>query len=604
MTLIHTFAPHADDESGLGYYRRLSAANARSSWKDLARDCGDSANQNVLLGHAELVASALGLETDWCHQASEQENRAAGWSGMRRRRRDAVCVHCLQEDAYLRTIWEHAYLVACPRHGVRLRDTCPSCAQPLRSTREHVSHCDCGLDLRTMAPEPATSAQMWVSSLLVDGHARVDGCGPAIEAVDISVAASLIGTLCKHANLHVPARRLNAAAPATLKALEIFLSPLETLLANWPANFEQHVSERIKSGPQEARTLNKRLGSWYQQLSKLSGHAAIHPFLGAIGVVAEAEFEGLLGRDAASRFITKAAPQVPLMEAATRIGIAYSQLQHFNRKGALRSVRMPAGRNAHVYMVAVEDIEDIKLARRMWTSEEEACTMMGVPPAVLAHLSEAGVLVRDTKWQHDLRKGGPIDVASVQRLIGHLHAAAATAPTGEGRRMKLKDLSARHVGDKKALASAFQAIASGAVCLFAADGAVGDFEFLWDDLAKYYARPVLDQGLTVQQLSEATGYKHECIANWIGCGLLTSHDVLLRGQPCRVVTPSQLAAFRREYVPLSDLASTLGVKSSALARQLTSIGTVGWLTLSDGVRRGGLVPVAELTQAALKGAAL
>jgi hypothetical protein len=156
------------------------------------------------------------------------------------------------------------------------------------------------------------------------------------------------------------------------------------------------------------------------------------------------------------------------------------------------------------------------------------------------------------------------------------------------------------VGDKKALASALQAIAAGVICAVKADGPVGDFEFAWDKVAQHHARPLMDQGLTMQALSEATGYKHESLSAWMGLGFLKAHHIVLRGQSCHVVTPTQFADFRCEFVPLSDLAKAYGTKSSALVQQLGDIEIVGSQTLPGGQRRGGLVRTADLVRAVVQ----
>jgi len=600
MSLIQTFGP-LPDESGRGYYRRLASANALNSWKDLARHCGERISNDALLVRPEHVATVLDLNPEWCHAATARDNLARTWTGLRRQQRDAVCVHCLQDSAHVRAIWEHAYLVACPAHKVLLRDSCSACDSPLRNGREQIEFCECGFDLRTMPTEAATPAQVWLSSLLATGNASNEDCGPAMKSADINVTAKLVGALCKHADPQVAARRSNASAPSTIQGLVAFLAPLDSLLGDWPRSFAGHVSERIRLGSPEGRTLNRRLGTWYQQLRKLSGQEAVHPFLTVIGQVAQAEFDGVLGRDAAAGVVNKEAAHVLLLEAAARIGIPYASLTNFRRKGDLTCRRIKSGTNGYVYQVSVQDIDAIVRARELWTPEDEACAALGVPPAVLRSLCEANVLVRDSKWKGDLRKGGPVEVASIERLKECLRRAADTpTPTGGGRRVKLRELSPKHVGDKSALASALQAIGSGVVRPVSAIGPVGDYEFLWNDVAQYYARPALDQGLTVQALSEATGFKHESISTWIGQGLLKSFPVLLRGQPCRVVTPTQFSEFRREFIPLSDLAKELGTKSSAVARQLDGIEIVGSRVLPGGERRGGLVRVADLARAAFR----
>lgn len=598
MTLIKTFSPHPD-ESGRGYYRRLSSANAMASWKELARHCGSRISFDALLANPQPVAQTLGLSPEWCTQASHQDDISRTWRGLRRHRHDAVCTHCLRESAHIPTLWEHAYFVACPAHGVLLRDTCPGCSSPLRFEREHLEFCDCGFDLRASTPQAATPTQLWVSSLLANGSASIEGCGPAMTCTALDIAAKLVTTLCKHPDPKVAPRRANAPAPSTMDQLIAFLEPLEQLLANWPVNFKAHVSERLRVGPVEGRTLNKRLGTWYQQLRKLSEHEASHPFLSAVGQVAEVEFDGVLGLDAAAKVINKQATHVLLLEAATRIGISHSAMTTFRGKGAFKYKSIRSGTNGVVYQVAVSEVNAIIEARKGWTTDAGACAMMGLPASVLDRLCEAGAVVRDVRWREDLRKGGPIDLASVQRF-GERLRASVEPEQGPGRRIQLRELSARHVGDKKALVSALQAIASGAICAVKAETALGDYEYLWDSIAKHYARPVLDQGLTVQGLSEATGYKHETISHWIAHGLLKSFDVLIGGQPCRVVTPTQYNEFRRQFVPVSDLAKEFGTKSSALMPLLNGIEVLGFQVLAGGARRGGVVRMKDLARAAVR----
>jgi hypothetical protein len=596
MTLIQTFPPHSN-ESGRGYYRRLSSANAMSSWKELTRHVGARCTFDALLAHPEPVAQTLGIDPAWCQQASAQDDRVRGWTGLRRHGRDAVCGHCLRESVHLRAIWEHAYLVACPAHGVLMRDACPSCSSPLHTGREHIEFCECGFDLRMLESEPASVAQTWVSSLVANGAAVLDDCGPAMHDVPAGVAAKLINILCKQPDPTVDARRWNASAPSTVLQLVAFLQPLEQLLSNWPLNFKAHVSVRLRAGHTNGRTLNSRLGTWYQQLRKLVAHEASHPFLSAVGQVAEAEFDGVLGLDAAAAVITKEATHVLLLEAAKRIGISHSALTQHRLNGNLLCKEIKSGTNGRVYQVAVSEVDDIIRARTMWTTEEEACARLGVLPSVLGHLCDAGAILRDARWSKDLRKGGPIAVHSVTQFIEQLHRSASR-PISGGRRVALQNLSARRVGDKKALASALQAISAGHIGAVKAEGLVGSYEFEWDQIAQHYARPLLDQGLSIQALSEATGYKHESVSSWVAHGLLKSREVLLRGQPARIVTPTQFAEFRRKYVPLSDLAKALNTKSSALARQLGNIELVGHQVLPGGQRRGGVVRMEDLARAA------
>lgn len=71
MGLIITHAPH-DDESGLGYYRRLSADNALFGWRNLTAAAGVECNRSALLTRSDDVAHNLGLESAWTESARQR----------------------------------------------------------------------------------------------------------------------------------------------------------------------------------------------------------------------------------------------------------------------------------------------------------------------------------------------------------------------------------------------------------------------------------------------------------------------------------------------------------------------------------------------------
>jgi hypothetical protein len=81
--------------------------------------------------------------------------------------------------------------------------------------------------------------------------------------------------------------------------------------------------------------------------------------------------------------------------------------------------------------------------------------------------------------------------------------------------------------------------------------------------------------------------------------MLESDDIVLRGQPCRVVMPNQLLDFCRTYIPLADLAREVASKSSAMPDRLQDIEVVGSQLLPSGQHRGGLVRIGDLARVAL-----
>jgi len=124
--------------------------------------------------------------------------------------------------------------------------------------------------------------------------------------------------------------------------------------------------------------------------------------------------------------------------------------------------------------------------------------------------------------------------------------------------------------------------------------------FLRSEVAKYFGLPVLESGMSLSSLSKITGWKQENLRHWINEGLMHTEEVKLPGQQRDVVLPEQLLAFRQTYVPLADLAKAMNTKASALARNLGgAVEVVGALTLPNGLRRGGLLRVADLGRLAV-----
>jgi hypothetical protein len=78
MSLILTYAPR-DDESGMGYYRRLSADNALFSWRNLTDTAGVERSRRALLMRTDDVARNLGLESAWTDSARQKEDLCRDW---------------------------------------------------------------------------------------------------------------------------------------------------------------------------------------------------------------------------------------------------------------------------------------------------------------------------------------------------------------------------------------------------------------------------------------------------------------------------------------------------------------------------------------------
>lgn len=601
MSLIVTLPPY-DDESGLGYYRRLAAENMFSSWRDLITLANIPPNRGALLDEVDTAASSLGIERDWAKFAHRQDLAWRQWGQLRRLKSDAVCPDCLSDESrYLRQSWEHVYVTACPTHRIRLIDQCDACNTFLSPQRQYIDRCSCGHELGALPRLQSTAAQHWLSTLVSSSGKQTGGVQPIMRGIDIDVLGRVIPVLCLHANLDAPTPRRTAAYPKSVSEAVAMLAPLDELLADWPKGFRRHVEKRIAAGKPEARTLSTLLGAWYTSLKKLSQGTTLEPFLKVVLDVANEKFDGVLGLDSTRNMAAEATLYLRSPDAAKEIGVSVFRLQKAIHAGTIefRTRRFARGQ---IYELHRREIDRIKQCRNEWLTVDSACERAGVPKVVLERMIAAEVVRSDSYWKEDILKGGLVERQSLTQLSERINRAAQPANVKDNAKLHWAQLTSKRMGDKRAIESAMRAIAAGKIRAVASGHSLGDIAFRRADVGEYFGTPILEAGMSIQELSEATGWHWESIAYWIDTGLLEAQSIKLRGQLCRVVLPHQLLAFRRSFVPLADLARAVGSKSSALAALLPDLELVGAKPQATGASRGGLVRLSELTRLAIAGA--
>lgn len=527
MTLLRTEPPR--EESGFGYYRRLTAMNAMWSWRDLAGMANVARTRNALVNSPEHVAGMLGLEPAWTQRAFVLEQSCRKWRGMRRSRVDAICPACLLEAAYIRRQWEHALVTACARHAVTLLDRCDACGEHLSQDRRRVDLCDCGRDLTALEAPPCTGSQRWLAALVESDGRASDGEGPVLQAVDLDKLFLVVRTLCLFADPEAPPPRRNAASPKSVaEALEL-LRPLEHFLSKWPTAFESHVTKRIAAGPPDARTLSSLLGPWYAHLKRACATGGLRPFLEAVVRVAAKDFHGALGLDAAGNVVMELTGYQRVAQAARDLGVGRETLLKAAQSGLVAYRTSRFGTRGLVYEMADTEVARVGARRQEWMSEEDAALLVEVPAAVLRHMSAAGVIVTDRNWRRDIFKGGPILRASLVELLERVNASASQQSSAGQRIVSWAELTSRRMGDAGAIQEAMRAAAAGSLIAVKRAQHLGGVQFLRDDVQRHFGTPLLEAGMSIHQLSTATGWKWESISHWIELGLLEAGRIVLRG---------------------------------------------------------------------------
>lgn len=600
MSLVVTFPPHPD-ESGLGYYRRLASENLMWGWKELAGVANKHATRESLLSRPQHISEVLELNPQWTQRAYEQDLQARTWRVFRRFSKfDAVCPCCIRETGYLRQGWGNSYATCCPEHNVRLVDRCDSCGEQLSVDRDRIEYCTCGHDIRESATTTPTQAELWLSTLIASNGTSPGRFQPNIQGADVYMLCLLIRDLCLMFDPNVPPPSRSAGNVRTVADTVVLLAPLDALLGDWPVNFKAHVSERIAAGRPNARTLNKLLGEWYIQLRKRCQGNALEPFLVTTLEVAAKDFDGVLGNDPSVYATAEKIEYLSSSAAAQLIGVTRGHLSNAILRGNIPSRIVLLGTRGKAYEVPKQDAERVAKERLNWLRVVEAAERAGVGETVMKSMAEAGVVNFDSQWRRDIFKAGEIEANSIDHLHSVLVRNAKTVDKSDGELVFWSELMSRRWGSNSAIQSVMQAAQRGKIRAVVKGATIGKMGFLRSEVAQYFGLPVLESGMSLSSLSKITGWKQENLRHWINEGLMQTEEVKLPGQQRDVILPEQLLAFRQTYVPMADLAKALDTKASALARNLgDTVEVVGALTLPNGVRRGGLLRVADLGRLAV-----
>jgi len=287
-------------------------------------------------------------------------------------------------------------------------------------------------------------------------------------------------------------------------------------------------------------------------------------------------------------------------ESAKLIGVRKSVL-----KDAIDQKLIPVrvgreGVNYAVCMLAREDCEATLRSRSEWISRLRAMTLLGVSDTTLQHLIDADLLETDETWSRSLFKAGPINASEAHSLCKRLQGFVRARD--EQHTMTFNDINARRTVDMKAIVSLFQAIFSGHVSPVGRCDrmGLGSYVFSSEEIRAYLGTAALQNALTLPQLATATGWKYESVAGWAKQSLLETEVAVLQGCQARVVTAPALARFRKEWVPIADLAAAGESKSSAVTKHLADQGIRIWgqTPQKNGAARGGLIRLSDLVEIA------
>lgn len=176
--LFFRVAPHPGHESLIGYLMRVAEKNYLTGPAAVLQAVFGTRDAPLLRDADQLAdycrcsqSEILRLIGFWRHAAADGRHLYVAGQWVTKDQFDAarfpaVCPLCLEEETYLRGIWDFSLYTTCHAHAVRLVWRCYACSRRLTWTRRLVTHCSCGADLRRSPAEPGTESSCIAASLI------------------------------------------------------------------------------------------------------------------------------------------------------------------------------------------------------------------------------------------------------------------------------------------------------------------------------------------------------------------------------------------------------------------------------------------------------
>lgn len=186
-------------ESLAGYVSRLQWVNGRrvtsKAMREVARFHGWwSDSDRAVTTLRAIVGSAIPLDADEWRRLRPERFVSRDWRQLWNDSLNRVryCGPCVQSKGVHLSVWQLPAIAACPEHGCRLFDACPTCKRPLAWTAlEPEWLCSCKTALPMSGASEAGTEELFFARLLVQAHV---GSSSGVHAC-VAAPASALGSM-------------------------------------------------------------------------------------------------------------------------------------------------------------------------------------------------------------------------------------------------------------------------------------------------------------------------------------------------------------------------------------------------------------------------
>ncbi|TRO41440.1 hypothetical protein EQ832_00040 [Pseudomonas sp. ALS1131] len=482
-----------------------------------------------------------------------------------------ICPCCIREAPYVRAVWDHQLVTACPQHGVLLMDECPGCSEPITRDRKSITHClNCNFPFSDTTSSSAEDFDLAISALIAGTVSKARGLMP--EALQSGSPPPDIADFLMYLAVYIQpiaaSRRTGKAPrPKTVEESRELLRRAWSALQDWPTGIERFIESRICEG--KGRSVHQRLGRWLSVFQKQFDWDTYSFFAVVVEQVLRDKFDGhserFLRRNQLE--LTKGKRWYSAAEAASLLNSTTSLVVAAVENGRLEG-RIEMQGNSRFVALHWDVIEGIRIARSQHLTQTEARKRLGVSKLMLDRLVEAGALQALNKDDLPaLVVSGSFRSSDIDGLINRLKSSAKSSPAAPECTVGLQDISIKSGLLHADVVSVLQDISHGLIRpTVVIPGAVGLAALRFDirDIQAHQTKQVTEPMLRISDLVTHAGWKRDDIKEWIQGGFLRVHREQHDQQTVERIPLSALTEFLTRYIVLSDVSDALSTTTNYL----------------------------------------
>jgi excisionase family DNA binding protein len=482
------------------------------------------------------------------------------------------CPACLSDKPYLRKEWALKSACVCTHHATWLSDCCPVCGLRQKLERVELQRCRCGAYLgdaaRISAPESVVRLQKAMEA------ATFGEAYPAkLPILDCVAWQRLLRYLGQFGPRQEPVRPGQIAGFYRLDVARELMSSLASLLAGWPASFEDQLCLRQVRQTHSA-SLRKTYGRLYRVIYRNLSGAPFQFLRDAFEQHLSKSWPWLLNgrhRSLQTRTRQKHA-RLTVRQVVHKSGLRRSVIDHLAEAGVIGSERLesPSGRVTRT--LPSSEIQALSETFAGDMNLRAAARCLALPRRRLRELIDAGVLVPRFERSEYRAAVWMIPRDQIERLRC-FPARGVEIPDGVRVRGVLQSWRLR-AGEFAALV---RAILRGDLSTAnAGTEAVGLGDAL---ISASAAHACLDQWrvrgaseFSVDEAAQKLGLKQQVVYELVRNGLMSSTTINGRG---RRISAEAIHQFQTEFVSLSELATQAGCSPRKLQATLSVLPVCG-----------------------------